>query len=60
MGWPLKMGIFGQIIETWIYLDKEESLTDNFFCSHAIQLVFLPPIVPLRGKRMVYCCYVNL
>ena len=29
------------------------------FCWHAVQLVFLPPIVPLRGKRVVYCCYVN-
>ena len=35
-------------------------LSKTFFCWHAIQLVFLPPIVPLRGKRVVYCCYVNL
>ena len=32
----------------------------NCFCWHAIQLVFLPHIVPLRGKRLVYCCFVNL
>ena len=33
---------------------------ENLFCWNAIQLVFLPPIVPLSGKRVVYCCYVNL
>ena len=34
---------------------------DVFFCCwHAIQLVFLPSIVPLRRKMVVYCCYVNL
>ena len=33
----------------------------NFlFCWHAIQPVFLPSIVPFRGKRVVYCCYINL
>ena len=43
------------------WIQQEGSiLLFKFFCWHAIQLVFLSPIVPLRGKRVVYCCHINL
>ena len=36
-----------------------ENEIETFFW-HAIQLVFLPPLIPSRGSRVVYCCFVTL
>ena len=44
----------------WYFPNGKCSLSKLFFCWHAIQLVFLPLTVSLRGKWVVYCYFVNL
>ena len=43
-----------------IWVRDERELSSLFLCWHPIQLVFLPHLIPLRGSRVVYCCFVTL
>ena len=56
----LLFNYLGPNLNTYFWNNLPTQLPIFFCCWHAIQLVFLSPLIPLKRSREVYCCFVNL